>query len=158
MLGDNFSNDLRPDSQAFDEVRIVTTPRYKTSGLSGNEWRISATVQILRKGKIVHEQGYGNVEYAARFLPALLVELHDNGKAYFAGENDSCDQEGCSKEATVFYRKKKDWCSGCGESKEITFGKKYRKFCEEHKLRGDCGLDDADENYILISKQDVAKK
>lgn len=25
----------RPDAQAFDEVRIVTIPRYKESGLSG---------------------------------------------------------------------------------------------------------------------------
>lgn len=33
---------LRPDAQAFDEIRIVTVPRYKQSGLSGDEWRIHA--------------------------------------------------------------------------------------------------------------------
>ena len=23
----------------------------------------------------------------------------------------------------------------------------YRAFCDQHKMRGDCGLDDADANY-----------
>lgn len=41
--------DLRPDAQAFDEVRIVTVPRYKQSGLSGDEWRISAAIRLYRK-------------------------------------------------------------------------------------------------------------
>lgn len=152
MLGDSCSNDLRPDAQAFDEVRIVTTPRYKTSGLSGNEWRISATVQVMRKGKVIHEQGYGTVEYAVLFLPSLLATLRDDGKGYFAGENGTCDQEGCAKEATIYYEKVKDWCGQCGESKQVTFGKKYRKFCEIHKKRGDCGLDDADANYRPMVK------
>gem|GEM_PF-6705725 len=40
---------LRPDAQAFDEIRIVTVPRYKTSGLSGDEWRISAMIQFFAK-------------------------------------------------------------------------------------------------------------
>jgi len=56
---------LRPDAQAFDEVRIVTVPRYKTSGMSGDEWRISATIQFMRKGRIVHERGISSVEVEA---------------------------------------------------------------------------------------------
>ena len=48
---------LKPDAQAFDEVRITTVPRYKMSGLSGDEWRISGKIQLLRKGKVVAEKG-----------------------------------------------------------------------------------------------------
>jgi len=47
---------LRPDAQAFDEVRITTVPRYKMSGLSGDEWRISGKIQLLRKGRVVAEK------------------------------------------------------------------------------------------------------
>ena len=48
-LGNKIWRDLKPDAQAFDAVRITTVPRYKTSGLSGDEWRISAHVELLRK-------------------------------------------------------------------------------------------------------------
>ena len=37
------------DDEWYDEVRITTVPRYKTSSLSGDEWRTSARIQILRK-------------------------------------------------------------------------------------------------------------
>jgi hypothetical protein len=31
-------------------------------------------------------------------------------------------------------------------------GKDYRQFCDKHKTRGDCDLDDADHNYEQIEK------
>jgi len=46
-----------PDRQAYDEVRIITVPRYKNSELSGAEWRISAEVQFLHKGVVIFEKG-----------------------------------------------------------------------------------------------------
>ena len=61
-LGEQWSHALRPDGQAFDEIRIKTIPRYKTSGLSGNEWRYHAEVYLLRKGQIVKQRGYGDIE------------------------------------------------------------------------------------------------
>ena len=149
-IRDQWSNCLRPDAQAFDEVRIVTVPRYKQSGLSGDEWRISAITQIFRKGKLIHDQEYANVEYAARLLDSLLIHLRESGSAYYAGEDELCDQEGCIEKATVFYQKKLDYCSSCGNGKEITYARNYRKFCHKHKTRGDCGLDDADANYTLL--------
>lgn len=149
-LGKQWSTALRPDAQAFDEVQIKTVPRYKQSGLSGDEWRISATVQLLRKGIVVKECGYSDVESAAKFLSWFMVETVENGGGYFGGIESLCDQEGCSKKATVFYQKKKDACSRCGKSKEITYTKSLRKFCINHKTRGDCGLDDCDSNYILL--------
>ena len=144
----------RPDAQAFDEVRIYTKPRYKESGLSGDEWRISAVVELLRKGKVIVEQHYRDVESAAKFLPYLMAKSVDDGNGWFASVDELCDQEGCDIQATTFYRLKKRFCVGggnCGQEIE-TFGKDYRRqFCDIHKTRGDCGLEDADGNYEEIT-------
>lgn len=143
---------LRPDAQGFDEVRIFTHPRYKTSSLSGDEWRISAVIQLWRKGSLKHEESFHDIETAAKFLPFVLARAGDDGKAYFGGEGDLCDQEGCADKATVVYQLKKHYCSGpgnCGmEGKK--YGEKIRMFCGNHSRRGDCGLEDADENYQLL--------
>jgi len=55
MPEEKYNYALRPDANSFDEIRIRTIPRYKTSGLSGDEWRISMVTEFLRKGKVVHE-------------------------------------------------------------------------------------------------------
>lgn len=139
----------RPDAQGFDEIRIKTVPRYKTSGLSGNEWRISANIELLRKGRIMHEESFHDIESAIKFLPMIHARALDDGKGYFATEEDFCDQEGCADKATVFYRLKKRFCVGggnCGQEIKM-YGEEYRQFCERHSTRGDCGLEDADENY-----------
>jgi hypothetical protein len=138
-------NDLRPDAQAFDEVRIVTVPRYKQSGLSGDEWRISASIQLYRKGKLIVERGCGTIEAATVLVGGFYLESCDNGKGFFAGDGIHCDQEGCSDAATVCYRKKFAYCQQ-GHKTE-THAPTYRHFCERHKRRGDCGMDDADANY-----------
>lgn len=141
---------LRPDAQAFDEVRIVTVPRYKESGLSGDEWRISASIQLYRKGILIHERGVRNVEMGCIFAAATYYEAQDDGKGYFAGDGILCDQEGCSAGATVRYRLIKTFCREGheGEPHRPT----YRHFCEQHKQRGDCGLEDSDRNYVPEQK------
>lgn len=144
-LGDHKDFAIRPDAQAFDEVRIITIPRYKTSGLSGDEWRISARMQFLRKGVVHHEVSVGSVETACGMAYAEYVKAVDDGKAYFAGDGKVCDQEGCVDLATVWYRLKRRFCNEGHGSEPI--GMTIRSFCERHKKRGDCGLDDADRNY-----------
>src|SRR6266481_8559610 len=94
-------NDLRPKAQGFDEVRIFTVPRYKQSGLSGDEWRISDSIELWRKGKLIHERGVRNVEIGFAFASAVLYEAQDDGKAHFGGDGIHCDQEGCADAATV---------------------------------------------------------
>lgn len=150
-LNEKHRRALKPDAQAFDEVRIVTVPRYKTSGMSGDEWRISARIEFLRKGHIVHEASVRDVETACGFLMAEYYRACDDGKGYFAGEADLCDQEGCAQPATVTYRVKEEFSRDnphewhkCIE--EICI----RKFCDRHSKRGDCGFDDADANYELM--------
>lgn len=146
----NPTRELKPDAQAFDEVRITTVPRYKTSGLSGDEWRISGKIELLRKGNVIHEQFYNSVEAAVKYLPMVWGQAIDEGKAMFAGEGEFCDQEGCSDKATVFYKLKKDYCDK-GEAHEIKYGDRIRQFCDRHSRRGDCGMQDSDDNYELLS-------
>lgn len=137
---------LRPDAQGFDEVRIVTVPRYKTSGLSGDEWRISGAIQLYRKGKLIHERHVRNVEMGCVFAAAAYYEAQDDGKAYFAGDGIHCDQEGCNAAAEVRYRLIHNFCREGHQTDPHR--PTYRHFCERHKKRGDCALEDADVNYV----------
>jgi hypothetical protein len=118
--------------------------------MSGDEWRISAKVQFFRNGEMVHEDGgYRNVESLCGFLAFLHARARDDGHGYFAGEGDTCDQEGCSKQATVVYRLKDEWCDGCSQRRRKVkgLGDPIRVFCQEHRRRGDCAFEDADKNY-----------
>lgn len=141
-------NDIRPDAQAFDEIRIITEPRYKMSGLSGDEWRISARILLMRKGRVVAERSMGNVQWAVMGLGMFYLESQDNGLGYFASEGAFCDQEGCAQIATVKYRKLAHY-DNAGNRSDCRHDT-YRQFCEIHRQRGDCGLDDADSNYVLV--------
>lgn len=143
----HFTRALKPDAQAFDEVRITTVPRFKQSGLSGDEWRISALTQFMRKGKVVHETGARNIETAVRLLDYHFLEACDHAKGYFAGEGDICDQEGCSNIATIMLEQIKEGCGRCGTMREPQYHRPFRKFCDEHKYRGTSSLDDMDEHY-----------
>lgn len=146
-------HDLRPDAQAFDEVRIVTVPRFKQSGLSGDEWRISAKVTFYRKGNAVHEESMRDVETACNLLGWLHIKACETGHS-LGGDDSHCDQEGCSELATVTYRKVKDGCGRCGHVKPTSSGLgggvTIRRFCERHRRRGDSSLDDSDDNYELM--------
>jgi hypothetical protein len=155
-LDNPFWRDLKPDAQAFDEIRITTVPRYKTSYLSGDEWRISAKIEFYRKGELILERYMSNIETACYHLGSTYSEACNNGNGLFAGEGNFCDQEGCKESATVTYKKKFDYCR-LGHKHEITTPTaKIRKFCARHSTRGNCGLDDADANYELLEGQSSA--
>ena len=148
-LGDKQHRAYKPNALPFDEIKFVTVPRYKTSGLSGDEWRISIEVEFWRNGKLRHTEWAGHdMSEAMGRAYHLLRKAQDEGKAHFAGEDNFCDQEGCSKEATVTYKKKNDYCKE--GHKTTPHFEEVRKFCDEHKTRGDCGLDDADANYEVF--------
>lgn len=150
-LGAKWNRGIKPDAQAFDEVRIVTVPRYKTSGLSGDEWRISASMQFFRKGKMVHEKSVRDVKVACAMVAAEYYHAIDDGKGFYAGEESKCDQEGCSEEATVTYMVKEEFAKEDPHQwHRPPIFKTYRRFCAKHSRRGDYGFDDSDANYKLI--------
>lgn len=139
---------LKPDAQPFDKIVIDTVPRYKESGMSGDEWRISAEVKFYRKGVEVHGFGCRNVEEATVLLGARLLEACDDAKGFFAGEGHACDQEGCFAEASWRHTLKAKY-DRSGNRSEIPEPGEYRLFCDRHKTRGNCGIEDADDNYVV---------
>ena len=84
-----------------------------------------------------------------------IGEMHEDmdTNAYNAHELECCDNVGCDMFWRVKYKMKKLYSSNCSFSEEPTFSVPYRQFCEKHRHRGDCGLDDADSNYILIEER-----
>lgn len=145
------------DDEWWDEIRITTVPRYKSSELSGDEWRTSAKIQVFRKGVLMGEKSMSKLEYAAAILPGWLLQLGDEG---FSGDHEQfeklCFQPGCKKNAEVEYELKDEYYPSSGDKvpKKDYLGPQRRRFCAEHSLRGDCGLEDSDANYILISAPD----
>lgn len=141
------------DDEWYDEIRISVVPRYKTSGLSGDEWRVSAKIEIFRKGVLLKERGFSKLHYAADFLPAVLHEMADEG---FAGSHDQferlCFQAGCKEEGVVEYRLKDEFYPTYGDKMPKREWRQdvRRRFCEKHAQRGDAGLEDADSNYEMI--------
>lgn len=144
---------VRPDAQPFDEIRLRIQPRFKESELSGDEWRISVITEYYRKGTMVHEtQSGGDIDVAAGLLYGRLIEAQDDGKGYFAGDGIHCDQEGCNNKATVVFKILQRYCVGggkCGQ-KTKSYSEQHRCFCDKHKHRGDCDLEDNDKNYELV--------
>ena len=138
-----------PDSEFFDEVRITTVPRWKESEMSGDEWRRSACLQLLWKGNVLVERSFRNIETAVAILPSLIILTPENGEAGHPEDSkDYCFQPGCSKRAQVEYELVREY-SREGFSCEPTFTK-YRRFCNVHSRRGDCGLEDSDRNYVQV--------
>lgn len=143
----------------IDEIRIDTVPRYKTSGMSGDEWRFSAHAQFFRKGVLMFERSFSKLHYAIDFLPAMQHELSDKG-FFDKDANDEaidfdrfCFNPGCKQDGVVEYELIDEYIPrhGIKEEKHSWRGSVRRRFCEEHARRGDCGLEDSDSNYTLVS-------
>ncbi len=66
---------LHPDDQGVDRIEIDVVPRFKTSGLSGDEWRVSGRILMFRKGELVGERSMSNVESCVNALPWLWMTL-----------------------------------------------------------------------------------
>jgi hypothetical protein len=140
-----------------DEIRISTVPRFKTSGLSGDEWRTSAQIEIRRKGRLVYERTYHQIGDAARHLPWLLLTYAEPGEAAEIDPDmtrDLCMQPGCPQWATVLYRKIRQGCGRCGHRRDVDDQfPRYRAFCRDHAVRGNSDLDDMDDIYELVAGQ-----
>ena len=144
------SRHLHHDYQPIDEVSIRTIPRYKTSGFSGDEWRIIAIIEYKRKGRIVESRLTRNVETALRYADAWLMEFLEKGN-YSAGRQfDDCDQEGCTEKATHTMKLKNRFTRSEGIKHPYPPENLIVRFCDKHRQRGDCGREDNDRNYIEV--------
>ena len=144
-----------PDFEIIDEVLIGVKPRYKTSGLSGDEWRQSVSIVAKFKGVTVFEKTVRDIEVALGMLYAFKIEACDEGipDAVLKREKECCDQPSCSNRARNFYLLKKRHSQGNRFEKDalaVDDQGHYRQFCNRHARRGDCCLNDTDANYIPV--------
>jgi hypothetical protein len=138
------------DDEVVDEIRIVTVPRYKTSGLSGDEWRVSARIEFWRKGQLLGGRSLGNVDTAVKHLGHELAMFLESQVGALKATEGLCGQPGCKEPYVSEYRLKEEYCGRCGRPEPASADQRIR-FCHRHLQRGDCGLRDADTNYEVIS-------
>ena len=143
------------DDDFVDEIRIVIRERYKTSGLSGDEWRFHRVIQLFRKGALMHEDAYnGDFASVASYLPWKLVEWREQGGSVeIFRREDLCFQPGCQEKAVSEYEIIEQF-GPQGQRlhpDENGFFSKRRRFCVRHLRRGDCDREDCDANYRVIS-------
>jgi hypothetical protein len=143
-----------PDFEPYDEIRIRIAPRFKTSGLSGDEWRTSAVAELYFKGQKICERSWSRLEWALAGLAAFVFEKSSPIEMpVLEYERTACDQPGCSERAVSKYRVK-EMFSDRGEKLDMSekdYADYYRQFCRRHLKRGDCSREDCDKNYEVIS-------
>lgn len=198
-------------------LKLAVVERYKTSGLSGDEWRFSAALYMReqhREDWRMISSGYGRLEWATHHIyPELYGDLqtgkwtmddllgrkvgaitfgwkgHPIYSASYDGQptdllvaaghlplawsqagdqgcpteplNRLCCQPGCREPHVSVYRLLNRFCYAGHKSNATSSIKtqdgithvsnSVRGFCQKHLRRGDCGLDDADANYVLVS-------
>lgn len=140
---------LHPDDEWFDEVKVMTVPRYKTSDLSGDEWRIGIHVQFFKKGVLVAEMSKTNM-MAALLQSVMYLRECAEFREHVPEEDVYCDQPGCKEKAVSTYMLKEEFSRyGEGPLPPNSTYIWYRRFCTKHLERGDCGREDADRNYVV---------
>jgi len=153
------------DEEVVDEVHIETRPRYKTSGLSGDEWRIMVHADFYHSGILIGAYYNHTMADVSRALPWILcnfwqsehigVEYTMTGYEFNKLNEQRCFQPGCSEMATVLYRLIQRFEARTGrhsvkmheDSRENPL---VRVFCVRHSRRGDSTLDDMDSNYDVV--------
>jgi len=144
-----------PDDERFDEVHISCVERWKDSEISGDEWRFSYVAEVKRKGETIVEIGASRLDWLLQGLQWRIIIAGEEGNfddEAWKRTKTKCDQPGCANEATIFYKRLKRFTRN-GESlapSSYYDENEYRQFCDRHKRRGDCSLDDADHNYTVI--------
>lgn len=150
-----------PEQERFDSVTIEKVERWKESHLSGDEWRFTTIARFFVKGVEVYSRPFRDIETAIACLPAVLngslipdnSEVWENREKALAGK---CDQPGCCEDAVYIHSLKHQFTDGIKH--DVASGGQYRKFCERHKHRGDCALEDADRNYDVQRIDPVGPK
>jgi hypothetical protein len=141
-----------PTFEAFDEIRIRIVPRFKTSGLSGDEWRHHAQTDFLFKGKVVGSAGWRNIETAVMALGQDLLRAGDSGipDEVIALEKTKCDQPSCQNDAVGRFEIKHAFGDRGEDIVQSDYYRYFRQFCRVHIERGDCSREDSDDNYIPL--------
>lgn len=153
---ESFYHKRLPEWETYDEITMGVEERWKTSGLSGDEWRYSVSINFLFKGILIKSEYARDINAAIK----LLGWYHIGGKDEFKGipdavlekEKTACDNIGCAADATKWFALRRE-TSDRGEWLEPSGTMvMYRQFCEKHQHRGNCSREDNDKNYVLITR------
>lgn len=115
------------------------------------------SIQFFYKGTEVYSDTTLTPRQLLLSIPSIMISISENTNINFYSRQKSnlkekCCQPGCLDNPEVFLQLKK--CYDKRGQEEPNFdhltGPRifYRQFCQRHKHRGDCGLDDSDQNYL----------
>ena len=140
------------DFEMVDEIRIRIVPRYKTSGMSGDEWRQHTRIEFMFKGEVIREAGLSRMEGAIMALGREYLACSDDGMtdAMMALDDKKCDQPSCQNDAIGRFEIKHEFGRQGEDIVQSNYYRHYRKFCSVHLRRGDCSREDCDDNYIPL--------
>jgi hypothetical protein len=149
-LRDRLWHKRHRDWEAFDRIEFDIVDRYKTSGLSGDEWRHHVRMRFYFKGEVVHEDGARDMQSAMLRVGSIMLEktcpIPDR---VIELEKTKCSQPGCKEDAVGRFRIKKEF-GHQGEDLAPPYegSPRYsRQFCKRHLRRGDRSREDCDANY-----------
>lgn len=139
-----------PEFESFDRIELQVVPRYKTSGMSGDEWRQHVSVKFYFKGEVVHETGWNGMRNALALLPGEWIRAQEPipNRVIALEHEGKCDQPSCAEQAVGRFKLKRLTADNGDyldmSEQHLSY---YRQFCRKHLRRGDCGREDADDNY-----------
>ena len=133
-------------------MTIDLVERYKTSGLSGDEWRFNFWVRCWFKGEVVSQFTPLKMQHAIMLLGSwFLEETCPLPERVVQLDNMLCDQPGCMNVPIGrFVLKRLTSQGGDYLDPAEQFSAYFRKFCAKHVQRGTCSREDSDSNYIPI--------
>lgn len=145
--------------ERFDSVDVRTVERWKESELSGDEWRYSYVAYFFSHGVLVAETRGRSIEDVLK-VASVDYNRVTNGTdgGYYGDLANLCCQPGCKNVWVHLLHPLKRYTKQGQELMRLYSEKDVRGFCEKHKHRGDCGLDDADVNYVGVAYRDVSGK
>ena len=141
-------------AERFDAVTVDTVERWKESELSGDEWRFSYLVKFWRRGEVMTQVGAGSVEEACLVAAYQYshTDLEGAPGGYLGDISDLCAQPACPDPWTILLHPVNRY-----NRQGTLIGPYYeddvRGFCDRHRHRGDCGLDDNDRNYTVVRQR-----
>jgi hypothetical protein len=142
------------DWEAFDRIELEVVPRYKTSDLSGDEWRTSVAIRFFFKGNLVYETSFTSMQSALMMLPSVWLKAQEPiSMEVVRLEKKYCDQPGCQQQDSLVKRFLKRVASNEGWLPDKDMFAYFRRFCAKHLERGDCALEDSDRNYEVDPKE-----
>jgi len=142
-----------PDAERFDSVTVETVPRWKESELSGDEWRFSYVITFWRHGKAAAKCSAASVQEALTVAAYQWGRVKVEGEPFMGDLTEVCCQPNCTNPWVVLLHPVKRYGKS-GQEKVRPYGDdEVRGFCERHRHRGDCALDDADPNYVVVEER-----